>query len=117
MLGYDYDIIYKNGKENLVVEAWSRKYVEKDLLLLYLYHTRFNCRIQQEWLENDTMVQLIQILQEDTNPLRVILGCRIPYGVKGVFFGVELFFKMMGVRGVTFIPYNKSLWISKNQRT
>jgi hypothetical protein len=29
MLGYDYDIIYKKGKENVVAEALSRKY-EKD---------------------------------------------------------------------------------------
>jgi hypothetical protein len=28
MFGYDYEIIYKRGKENMVVDALSRKYEE-----------------------------------------------------------------------------------------
>jgi hypothetical protein len=28
MFGYDYEIIYKKGKENVVVDALSRKYEE-----------------------------------------------------------------------------------------
>lgn len=26
MFGYDYEIIYKNGKDNVVAEAFSKKY-------------------------------------------------------------------------------------------
>jgi hypothetical protein len=33
MLGYDYEIIYNNGKENVVVDALSRK--EDDKALIY----------------------------------------------------------------------------------
>ena len=29
MLGYDYEIIYKKGKGNVVVDALSRKYEDK----------------------------------------------------------------------------------------
>jgi hypothetical protein len=32
MLGYDYEIIYKKGKENVVVDALSRKYEEEGSL-------------------------------------------------------------------------------------
>jgi hypothetical protein len=32
MLGYDYDIIYKKDKENVVVNALSRKYEEEGSL-------------------------------------------------------------------------------------
>jgi len=32
MLGYDYDIIYKKDKENVVVDALSRKYDEEGSL-------------------------------------------------------------------------------------
>jgi hypothetical protein len=34
MLGYDYEIIYKKGKENVVVDALSRKYEEEGSLFL-----------------------------------------------------------------------------------
>jgi len=32
MLGYDYDIIYKKGRENVVANALSRKYEEEGSL-------------------------------------------------------------------------------------
>lgn len=37
MLGYDYEINYKKGKENVMVDALSRKYEEEGSLLLYPY--------------------------------------------------------------------------------
>ena len=33
MLGYDYDIIYIKGKDNVVVDALSRKYEDEGTLL------------------------------------------------------------------------------------
>jgi len=32
MVGYDYEIIYKNGKKNVVVDALSKKYEEDESL-------------------------------------------------------------------------------------
>lgn len=32
MLGYNYEIIYNKGKENMVVDALSRKYEEEGIL-------------------------------------------------------------------------------------
>jgi hypothetical protein len=36
MLSYDYDIIYKKGKENVVVDALSKKYEEEGYWLSWL---------------------------------------------------------------------------------
>jgi hypothetical protein len=33
LFGYDYDIIYKKGNENVVVDTLSRKYEEEGFLL------------------------------------------------------------------------------------
>jgi hypothetical protein len=38
LYGYDYDIIYKNGKENVVAHALSRKYEEEEGSLFSLIH-------------------------------------------------------------------------------
>jgi len=37
MLGYDYDIIYKKRKENVMVDALARKFKEGGSLLAYSY--------------------------------------------------------------------------------
>lgn len=36
MFGYDNDIIYKKGKDNVVADAFSRKYEDDDTLLSLL---------------------------------------------------------------------------------
>ena len=38
LFGYDYEIIYKNGKENVVVDALSRKY--EDAFMFIYYHPK-----------------------------------------------------------------------------
>ena len=37
MLGYDYEIIYKNGKENVVVDAFSIQFEEEASLFALSY--------------------------------------------------------------------------------
>jgi hypothetical protein len=69
MLGYDYEIIYKKGKDNIVAYAFFRKHKEDDSLfdlsLPVLYWIEEVC---QEWLMHYTTSKLIQHLQEDPNP-------------------------------------------------
>jgi len=63
MLGYDYDIIYKNGKENVVVDAFSRQFEED--ASLFAPSTPIQNWIeeaQQEWLTRPRISQLIQRL-------------------------------------------------------
>ena len=69
MLGYDYEIIYKKGKDNVVVDALSQQYEDEDSLLSlfapiidWLNHTR------QEWLQDPSTTQLIHRIQTNPNP-------------------------------------------------
>jgi hypothetical protein len=48
MFGYDYEIIYKKGKENVVVDALSRKYEEEGSLFSLSF-------IVVDWLKEFTM--------------------------------------------------------------
>jgi hypothetical protein len=53
----------------VVVDALSRKYEEEGSLFSFILTTLdWLIEARQEWLENDTMVQLIQRLQEDPIP-------------------------------------------------
>jgi hypothetical protein len=38
LFGYDYEIIYKKGKDNVVVDALSRKYKDEGSLFFSLFH-------------------------------------------------------------------------------
>jgi hypothetical protein len=68
LLGYDYEIIYKKGKENVVVDVLSRKFEEDgSIFTLTLPITCWLEEARQEWLVNDTIIQLIHRLQEDPN--------------------------------------------------
>jgi hypothetical protein len=51
MLGYDYEIIYKKGKENVVVDALSQKYEEEGSLfsLSFIVADWLN-DVHKEWL-------------------------------------------------------------------
>jgi hypothetical protein len=69
MLGYDYEITYKKGKDNIVVDAFSRKHEEEDSLFdLSLLIPHWIEEVHQECLMNQTISKLIQHLQEDPNP-------------------------------------------------
>ena len=42
MLGYDYEIIYKKGRDNVVVDALLRQFEDESTLLSLSSHTRLD---------------------------------------------------------------------------
>ena len=69
MLGYDYVIIYKKGKYNVVADALLRKYEDEgSLLALSPPISEWLEEAHYEWLAHDSTAQLIKGLHEDPNP-------------------------------------------------
>jgi hypothetical protein len=61
MVGYDYEIIYKNGKENVVADVLSRQFKEDGpLFSVSLPSLGWLEEARKEWLENKTLRKLVQ---------------------------------------------------------
>jgi hypothetical protein len=61
LFGYDYEIIYKKGKANVVVDALSQKYEEEgSLFSLSFIVPDWLQVIRQEWLQDPKSLHLIQ---------------------------------------------------------
>ena len=71
MLGYDYEIIYKKGKNNIVAYALSRKEEETEGSLCAIYIPQFDWVEEAtiEWKQYQELCNIIQQLQEDPNVL------------------------------------------------
>jgi hypothetical protein len=68
MLGYDYEIIYKKGKENVVMDPLFRKYEEEGSLFSLSFITfDWVNGIRNEWFIDPKIVSLIQQFQHDSN--------------------------------------------------
>ena len=68
MLGYDYEIIYKKGHENIVTDALSRQFEEESTLLtISLPIPKCNEEARKEWFSHPWLSQLITQLQADPN--------------------------------------------------
>jgi hypothetical protein len=64
LFGYDYEIIYKKGKDNVVADALSRKYEDEgSLFSLSFIVPDWLQAVHQEWLQDPKSSQLIQQLQ------------------------------------------------------
>jgi hypothetical protein len=64
LFGYDYEIIYKKGKENVVADALSRKYEDEgSLFSLSFIVPDWLQAVHQEWLQDPKSLHLIQQLQ------------------------------------------------------
>jgi hypothetical protein len=64
IFGYDYEIIYKKGKDNVMVDALSQKYEEEgSLFSLSLIVLDWLQAVRQEWLQDPKSSHLIQQLQ------------------------------------------------------
>lgn len=68
MLGYDYEIIYKKRRENVVVDALSHQFEdESTLLAISLPIPEWIEEAQKEWFSHPLLSQLINKLQENPN--------------------------------------------------
>jgi hypothetical protein len=65
MLGYDFEVIYKKGKKNLVADALSRKdeYVEAFLCVISIIQPNWITKERDEWNNDEEVWTLIQRLQ------------------------------------------------------
>jgi hypothetical protein len=64
LFGYDYEIIYKKGKDNVVEDALSRKYEDEgSIFSLSFIVPDWLQAIRQEWLQDPKSSHLIQQLQ------------------------------------------------------
>jgi len=71
MLGYDFEIIYKKGKQNVVAYALSRKdeYIKGLLCAISLPQSDWVEYAINEWKQDQKACKIIQRLQEDPNAL------------------------------------------------
>jgi hypothetical protein len=66
LFGYDYEIIYKKGKDNVVVDALSRKYEDEgSIFSLSFIVPDWLQVVRQEWLQDPKSLYLIQQLQSN----------------------------------------------------
>jgi hypothetical protein len=68
LFGYDYEIIYKKGKDNVVFDAVSRKYEDEGCLFCLCFIVPYCLQtVRQEWLHDPKISHLIQQLQDNSH--------------------------------------------------
>jgi hypothetical protein len=69
ILGYDFEIVYKKGKQNVVVDALSRKDedVEAFLCAISIIQPDWIIEARDEWKNDEKVWTLIQKLQQDSS--------------------------------------------------
>ena len=65
MLGYDFEIIYKNGKQNIVANALSKKDedVEALIYVISIIQPNWIAKAMDEWKNDEKIWTFIQKLQ------------------------------------------------------
>jgi hypothetical protein len=68
-LGYDFEIVYKKGKQNAVADALSRKDddVEAFLCVISIIQSDWIIEAMDEWRNDEKVWTLIQRLQQDSS--------------------------------------------------
>jgi hypothetical protein len=67
IFGYDYEIIYKKGKDNVVADALSRKYEDEGSLFSLSFIVLYWIQdVHQEWLQDPQISHMIQQLQANS---------------------------------------------------
>ena len=69
MLGYNFEIIYKKGKQNVVADALSRKDedVEAFLCTISIIQPNWINEAMDEWKNDEEVWAFIQKIQQDSN--------------------------------------------------
>ena len=65
MLGYNFEIIYKKGKLNVVADALSRKDEEVEEFSISIIQPYWITKARDEWKKDDEVWTFIQKLQQD----------------------------------------------------
>jgi hypothetical protein len=64
LFGYDFEIVYKKGKKNVVEDALSHKYEDEGSIFSLPFNVPDWLQVvRQEWLQDPKSLQLIQQLQ------------------------------------------------------
>jgi hypothetical protein len=67
IFGYDYEIIYKKGKDNVVVDVLSRKYEDEGSLSSLSFIVPYWLQdVHQEWIRDPKSLHMIQQLQANS---------------------------------------------------
>ena len=84
MLGYDYEIIYKKGKQNVVADALSRKDedVEALLCVISIIQPNWITEAMDEWKNDEEVWTLIQSFSKIPIHMKLLTGKMIHYGTK-----------------------------------
>ena len=92
MLSYDFEIIYKKGKLNVVVYALSRKNedVEAFLCAISIIQPDWITEARDEWKKDEEVWTLIKICSKILVHLIHLLGKKIPYGTKITYIFVRI---------------------------
>ena len=82
MLGYDFQIIYKKGMLNVVVDSLSRKdeEVEAFLCAISIIQLDWITEARDEWKKDEEVWALIQSCGKILAHLIYLVGKMIPYG-------------------------------------
>ena len=90
-MGYDFEIVYKKGKQNVVAYALSRndEDVEAFLCAISIIQPDWIVKARDEWKNDEKVWSLIQRLQQDSSASDTLHGKMIHYGTKIAYIYVR----------------------------
>jgi hypothetical protein len=91
ILGYDFEIVYKKGKQNVVADALSRKDedVEAFLCAISIIQPDWIIEARDEWKNDEKVWNLIQRLLQDSSASDTFTWKMIHYGTNITYIYVR----------------------------